>query len=66
MIRKLILFSLASALLIAGAYLIHVSLVHPSFYSIVRGVGIGLFLTGLGGCVAWEDFIKPYFSNAKK
>ena len=46
--RKALLFIFAIALLAGGAYLLAISLMHPNFYSVVRGAGMAVIFIGLG------------------
>ena len=55
--RKALLFIFAIALLAGGAYLLAISLMHPNFYSVVRGAGIAVIFIGLGAYLLWDDFI---------
>ena len=66
MIRRILLFAVATGLIFGGSYLIFLSLEHPNIYVILR-FGLGaLFLVGLGSYVVWDDFIKPLLDRRTK
>ena len=55
--RKALVFIVAIGLLAGGAYLLAISLAHPTFYSVLRGAGIAVVFLGLGAYLLWDDFI---------
>jgi hypothetical protein len=58
-LRKGALFIFACAAIGAGGYLLCLSLVKPSWYSLLRGGAVGAILIALGGYLLWDDFIRP-------
>jgi hypothetical protein len=58
-LRKGALFLFACAAIGAGGYLLFLSLIKPSWYSLLRGGAVGAILISLGGYLLWDDFIRP-------
>jgi hypothetical protein len=57
--RKLLLFIIASALLMGGLYLVGAELVlAQDIY--FRVLAVGALLAALGGYLLWTDFAAPY------
>jgi len=57
--RKIVSFVCAVALLCLSIHFIVLALENPTFYTLIRTLGIGVVFAGVAVVWLWEDFLSP-------
>ena len=65
-VRRILLLLFSLGLIGAGADIFALCLVHPNYYTLLRGAFGAIFLVALGVFLLWDDFLRHFTSSRKQ